>query len=48
MQQREGSVDDEGPAVWQKVGIICDLKEKANPTVDTNRMRQMLVQLKHS
>jgi hypothetical protein len=45
--QRNASTAEDGQAVWAQVGLICDLKEKANPTTDTTRMRQLLVQLKH-
>lgn len=47
-QQRDASSAEDGPAVWNQVGLICDLKEKAHATVDTTRMRTLLVQLKHS
>ena len=47
-KQRGNNTDDEGSAVWVKVGHICDLKEKAGSAVDTNRMRNLLVQMKHS
>jgi len=46
--QRNASTAEDGPAVWNQVGLICDLKEKANPAMDTSRMRSLLVQLKHS
>lgn len=45
--QRDASSAEDGPAVWTKVGQICDLKEKTSKTVDTNRMRSLLVQMKH-
>lgn len=46
--QRNASTAEDGPAVWNQVGLISDLKEKANPSTDTSRMRSLLVQLKHS
>jgi hypothetical protein len=46
--QRNASTAEDGQAVWTQVGLICDLKDKANPTVDTTRMRSLLVQLKHA
>jgi len=47
-KQRGNNTEDEGSAVWVKVGHICDLKEKQGAVVDTNRMRNLLVQMKHT
>merc|ERR1719409_1686506 len=33
---------------WESVGKLVDLKEKAGATVDTSRMRSLLIQLKQN